>query len=363
MLEMRVPVRRVLLPTIFVGALGAAGCGDGVMPTSPAPPPPPSPPPAAAAGLWTVSGDPAGIVRLAPTQLSGSGARAPATTITTPSAGLNTLASVAFDRNGTLWVTSADESLLLGFAPTDLVTSGSHAAATVIQSVAGSLQSPLALAFDATGRLWVANQDGGTLVRFDGPQLAAGGPVAPAVVVAGAGHPAAIAFDANGSMWVADNQAQTLSRYDRPQLSSSGAPRPPVVLTGVNASLASPSGLAFDAFGTLWVANLGNRSVVGYDPAQLAASGSPTPRVVLRAADGSLALPVGLAFDAEGSLWVAGAGGTLTSFDRASLGTTGTTTVSGQERLTVAQRSILWSVAFWPRPAGLPIDRPDPGRG
>jgi sugar lactone lactonase YvrE len=345
---------------MFVGALGAAGCGDGVMPTG-SPSPPPSPPPAALAGLWTVSGDPPAIVRLAPSQLAGSGARAPATTITTPSAVLNTLASVAFDRNGTLWVTSADESLLLGFAAGELGTSGSHPATTVIQSVNGSLQSPLGLAFDGTGRLWVANLDGGTLVRFDGPQLAAAGPVPPAVVVAGVGHPAAVAFDADGSMWVADNQAQTLARYDRAQLSSTGAPPPAVVLTAVNASLASPSGLAFDSFGTLWVANLGNRSVVGYDRAQLAASGSPMPRVVLRPADGSLTLPAGLAFAADGSLWVVGASGTLTSFDRASLGTAGVSTASG--RLTVTERSILWSAAFWPRPVGLPIDRPGPGRG
>ena len=42
-----------------------------------------------------------------------------------------------------------------------------------------------------------------------------------------------------------------------------------------------------------------------------------------RRSGGSLALPVGLAFDADGSLWVVGGAGALTQFGMACLGATG----------------------------------------
>src|SRR5947208_9538808 len=83
-------------------------------------------------GLWTASASPSAIVRLAPEQLSGTGDRVPATTLTTPSARIQTLFGVAFDPNGELWITSADDNLLLAFGPGALTSSGFKAATTVI---------------------------------------------------------------------------------------------------------------------------------------------------------------------------------------------------------------------------------------
>jgi len=60
---------------------------------------------------------PSVILRLDPTQLSGTGEREPATTLTTPSARLETLVDVAFDVAGDMWVTSPDDAVLLAFAP------------------------------------------------------------------------------------------------------------------------------------------------------------------------------------------------------------------------------------------------------
>src|SRR3989449_11146058 len=151
-----------------------------------------------------------------------------------------------------------------------------------------------------------------TLVRFDGAQLAAGGAPVPAVVLSGLGHPTALAFDGDGSLWVSDNVAQTIAKYRGADLTASGSPAPAVVLTETENAFPLPLGLAFDADGNLWVANLQARNVVAFSPAQLAVTGAPTPQVVLSSTDGSLALPVGLAFDAEGSLWVVGGAGTLT---------------------------------------------------
>src|SRR5689334_11204091 len=109
----------------------AAACGTDAA-TSMLPPPPPPPPTPAQDGLWTVSGSPSAILRLDPTQLVDTGQRVPATIVTTPSATLHTLAGVAFDDAGNLWVASDEDSLLLAFAPEALASSGSKAARTVI---------------------------------------------------------------------------------------------------------------------------------------------------------------------------------------------------------------------------------------
>lgn len=143
-----------------------------------------------------MSGSPPAIVRLAIGQLGGTGPRTPVAAFTTPSAGLASLAAVAFDREGDLWIASTDDGLLLELAAGDLTASVPRPAATVLVPVAGSLGGPTGLAFDRTGRLWVANHETGTLVAFEPSQLAAGGAVFPAVVLSGAGHPTALAFDA-----------------------------------------------------------------------------------------------------------------------------------------------------------------------
>src|SRR5437667_1482873 len=305
-------------------------------------------------GLWTASASPSAIVRLAPEQLSGTGDRVPATTLTTPSARIQTLFGVAFDPNGELWITSADDNLLLAFGPGALTSSGFKAATTVIAPNAGSLTTPTGLAFDPAHRLWVANHDNGTLVRFDGAQLAVGGAPVPAVMLSGLGHPTSLAFDADGSLWVSDNVAQTIAKYRATDLTVSGSPAPAVVLTENNNASPLPLGLAFGDDGNPWVANLQARNVFAVSPAQPAVTGAPTPQVVLSSTDGSLALPVGLAFDAEGSLWVVVGAGSLTKFARTSLGASGAPEPSA--RLTIAGHQVLWSAAFWPRPAGLPLN-------
>ena len=328
----------------------SAGCGDEA--TTPNPTPPPTPGPSLQDGLWTVSGSPASVLRIAPEQLSGTGGRAPATELTTSSAGLSPLTGVAFDAAGSLWLASRDDSLLLAFPPAALAGSGTRTPGTEIVPFHGSLSGPTGLAFDAQQRLWVVNSGNGTLVRFDAAQLAAGGAASPAVVLTGPGSPVALAFDAAGSLWVSDNRAHTIVKYPAEQLVVSGSPVPSLVLTEGN-SLVNPAGLAFDAAGNLWVANSGAENLLAFSPAQQLGIGPAAPHIEIASTGSSLSIPVGLAFDAEGSLWVVGGGGALTRFAAASLTASGATAPS--TRLDVSGHSLFWSLAFWPRPAGLPL--------
>ena len=330
-------------------ALVAAGGGcEPATTTAPLPNPPTS------TALWTVSGSSAAILRFDQVQLNGMVMLRPATVVTTPSARLFTLAGVAFDSSGTLWIASADDSMLLAFDQASLSRSGSRIATTVIEPVAGSLSAPTGLAFDRAHRLWVANHENGTLVRFDVNQLSSGGRQQPAVVISGLGHPAALAFDASGSLWISDNVTHTISRFGAIQLESSGKHTPEIVLSGSPGSILHPSGLAFDQAGTLWVANLGSQAVIALGADQLSRSGAPSPRRVLAPTADPLRLPVGLAFDAAGNLWVVGGSGSLTRFDRASLDAIGP--VEPRVRFSVTDHSLLWSAAFWPTPVGLPLN-------
>jgi len=332
----------VLRTTIALFLPAAAGCGyDYVAPSSPLP-----------SGLWSASGSPSEILRLDPSQLTGIGNRTPAISITTPSARLETLVGIAFAASGDMWIANQEDSLLLLFAPDALTRSGSRAATAVIAPNGGSLSGPTGLAFDSQHRLWVANSGNGTLVRFGAAQLASTGAPAPEVVLSGLVRPTSLAFDAAGSLWVSDIRAHTVAKYLPAQLAVSGSPAPAVVLHANASSLVNPS-VAFDASGTLWVANAGNQTLAAFTPAQLSAGGSPVPHVVLSSTGDSLSIPVGLAFDGEKSLWVMSGDGILEKFASSSLGSTGAPAPSVQLRLT--GHLLFWSVAFWPRPAGLPL--------
>ena len=327
----------------------ALGCGY----DSTTPYPSPTPSPSVQEGLWTSSAASPAILRLSSTQLLTSGDRVPATAITTPSAELFELNGIAFDADGTLWVTSQADSTLVAFSPTALGRSGSSNATVVISSN-GEVSAPTGIAFDKQHRLWVANSRNGTIVRFDRAQLASSGSPAPSVIISGLGQPAALAFDASGSLWYSDIRRNKLAKFSEAQLSTSGFLAPEVVISALAASINNPAGIAFDADGNLWVGNVSNQNVIAFSPAQLATTGSPVPHVVLSSSAGSLDGPAGLAFDSEGALWTIGAAGVLEKFPKASLGATGAPAPS--VRLTLPNYTLFWSVAFWPTPEALPLN-------
>jgi hypothetical protein len=88
--------------------------------------------------LWTISGSSSAILYFDPAQVRDTVVDA-TTVITTPSAALNTLAAVAFDRAGSLWVIGMDDPVLLAFEPGALASSGFKSAHTIVVPTAVSL--------------------------------------------------------------------------------------------------------------------------------------------------------------------------------------------------------------------------------
>jgi DNA-binding beta-propeller fold protein YncE len=306
-------------------------------------------------GLWIASGIDPAILRLAPSQLLSNGRQIPSTTVTTSSASLLTISGIAFDAAGTMWIASADDSLVLAFSPEILATSGLSVASMVIEPTDRSLRAPAGIAFDRLQRLWVANFETGTLVRFDPGQLAFGGAQTPAVTITGLLRPTALAFDPSGALWVANSQSNTLVKFSPAQLETSGFPRPEVVLSASEGSLSNPFALAFDAAGKLWVANIGTAAIVAFTPDVLAATGSPAPAIAIGSLGaGSFEIPVGLAFDAEGNLWVVGGDDAVYKFAQSTLGVAGKPAPAAQ--LFLSGHTLLSGIALWPTPPGLPIN-------
>jgi sugar lactone lactonase YvrE len=140
--------------------------------------------------------------------------------------------------------------------------------------------------------------------------------------------PTGLAFDANGDLWVSSGAGATpsLLEYTPSQLTSSGSPAPTIVVTSPQIIL--PAGLAFDHAGNLWVADV-NGTVESLSPTALSAGGSQTASVVITVPVPSLSvptMPTYVAFDAAGNLWVATMYNTVLEYQTSQLATSGAPT-------------------------------------
>lgn len=264
--------------------------------------------------LWVVNAGNSTVVEYKADHITSSGSPAPDVTLSaagsgTPNASLDVPYDLAFDSSGNLWVVNEGSLTISAFSPSQYAASGSPTPAIQITPAYG-LDSPQLEAFDSSGNLWIANPGSSSVVAFTPAQLASGA-ARPAIALTlplGA-YPEGLAFDSSGDLWVSDAANNSLYEFTPSELSSSGTPTPKVTITSdASHSLDGPAGLAFDGSGDLWVANEGNNTLVEYTPSQLAASGSPTPTATISAnGSHSLDVPVGVAFDSSGDLWVSNA--------------------------------------------------------
>jgi sugar lactone lactonase YvrE len=235
------------------------------------------------------------------------GATAPTATLT----GLDGPTALAFDSSGNLFVANRLNSTVSSFAPGAITPTATltgllaplaldfyngdlyavnYGGDTVSEFTAGSTMpnftftlgaggtDPDALAFDASGNLFVANGD--RVSEFSPLQGT------PTAALTGLDAPTALAFDSSGNLFVTDANynSTTISEF------APGATTPSATLTGLDA----PVSLAFDSSGNLFVANFRNNTVSEFAP------GATTPSAALTGLD----FPNALAFDNIGNLYV-----------------------------------------------------------
>ena len=127
---------------------------------------------------------------------------------------------------------------------------------TVNNSYITGLDEPNAVAFDASGNLYVTNSvsnngaDNGTVSEYSSSGALINASYIPATD--GLNHPYGMAFDSSGNLYVANSEGTTVSKF-----SSSGSLINSTYISG----LSDPSFLAFDSSGNLYVANLGSGTV------------------------------------------------------------------------------------------------------
>jgi DNA-binding beta-propeller fold protein YncE len=202
--------------------------------------------------------------------------------------GLNGPRGLAFDASGNLYVANDDNSTV------SKVAVGSSAATPFVTS---GLNHPVGPAFDAGGNLYVTNFGNGTVSK-----VAAGSSTATPFVTTGLNGPEYLAFDAGGNLYVANWYAGTVSK-----VAAGSSTATPFVTSALN----MPAGLAFDASGNLYVANYRNGTV-----SKVAAGSTTATPFITTGLNG----PTGLAFDASGNLYVTNFGNGTVS--KVSLGTT-----------------------------------------
>ena len=126
---------------------------------------------------------------------------------------------------------------------------------------ASGLNNPSALAVDAKGNLWVANQGANNILKFNVNYV-----LQPkATITAGINAPTGIALDPLGNLWVVDSVNGEVTEY------ANGVQNTAATITD---EIVSPAGLAIDGLGNIWVANAFSNVTVYAENAPFAAHAS-----------------------------------------------------------------------------------------
>jgi sugar lactone lactonase YvrE len=206
---------------------------------------------------------------------------------------LNSPVGLAIDGSGNVWVADNADNSLTEFGP-----DGSYT-----QTVnTGGLKGPSQIAIDGSGNLWVSNFASGTnsISEFNSSGVANG---SSPFTGGGLDTPEGLAVDAQGHLWVANSAsgANSMSEFN---VSNGSA----VSSTGITtAGLNVPNFIAVDDNGDVWITSSGNNSVSLWQP------GFGTLYTGFPYSNGGLSNSRGVAIDSNNNAWIANRGANVTS--------------------------------------------------
>jgi hypothetical protein len=210
--------------------------------------------------------------------------------------GLNSPVPLAIDASGNVWVgnTASGANSVSKFSPLGAAISTSAGYS------GGGIVDPYSIAIDASGNLWTANVTPDSLSELS----STGVPISTSSGYTGGGlnAPYDIAFDDLGHVWVVNNVGSSLSEF-----SSAGVPItiPPGDQGGGISN--DPVYLAIDTSGNIWVSD----SITSGALSEFNSSGMSAGMPISSSSGdtgGGLNDPWGLAIDANGNVWVANSG-------------------------------------------------------
>jgi sugar lactone lactonase YvrE len=271
-------------------------------------------------------------------RLSATGA---ASALETLAGKINAPQGVAFDASGNLWVANSNTNTLVDYPRSELGKASPAPAVSIASNSSGSLSGPGGLTFDHSGDLWVANTSISTVVEYTKSQLARSGTPTPKVTISNNSFnaPFGVAIDSHGNLWVSDNAQQgspAIYEYLKSDLTKS-APAPRLTISVPLSPIGDDtrSGLSFDSSGNLWFVNSAGNSLLEFSKNELTKA-APKPTVTISAgSSGALNAPDDLVFDRAGDIWVANTGAnTVVEYSKSELGRSGSPapvrTISGK---------------------------------
>lgn len=204
-----------------------------------------------------------------------------------------------------VFVSDYNNHRVLRFAAWSALTNGAAAEAVLGQSdftsntpgcAANKFEQPRGIFVDSGGRLWVADEFGDRVLRFDNASTKANGANADGVLgqsdftnCLGAvaqnkvNDPADVYVDAVGRLWVADEENNRVLRFDNAAAKANGANADGVLgQSGFTTNTAAttqngmnfPQALVLDGAGNLFVAEYNNRRVLRFNNAAAKANGA-----------------------------------------------------------------------------------------
>ncbi len=216
-----------------------------------------------AGNLWVADLGPSlnpALFKFTPAQQAIGGNLTPSVTMTSLS--LLSPGGMAMDSAGNLWVGNVDFFLpfnALEFAASQFAAGGQQSPSVTLGI---NVQEPINVAFDHNGNLWTNDWSGNRVLMFQAASLTASGSPSPSIVLTATllpdgenslASPNALAFDASGNLWVSNsyptnNCTGSLAEFTPSELTTSGSPLPAKYITA-DAAGTSPVGVTAMVFG------------------------------------------------------------------------------------------------------------------
>jgi len=240
-------------------------------------------------------------------------------------AGLDHPNSVALDAAGNLYIADSYYNHVRKVDTNGIITSmaggGHNGLGDGGPATNASLNKPSGVAVDASGRVYIADQNNSLVRKVDTngiiTTLAGGGSGGDggAATNASVNHPAGVASDPAGNLYIADTGNNRIRKVDTNGIITTIAGNGFGAFAGdggaaIHASLSGPTGVAVDAVGNLYIADEGNQRVRKVSTSGVISTVTGTSSAGYfgdggAAAIASLNNPRGVAMDAVGNLYIA----------------------------------------------------------
>jgi hypothetical protein len=234
---------------------------------------------------------------------------------------------IALDQLGKIYVLNSATATItvystFNFGVIGKTTLQNQAPIAIIAGPKTKLKQPVAIAVDASGDIYVANQAGGPVVPGGGLRqgtitaYAAGsnGDVAPTATIKGSAtgllYPVSIALDSNHDIYVGNTYTYVSNTFVQEpsitifQAGSQGDANPTAVIGGTSTGLDYLSGLALDSSGNIYATGFTGKGIPTINVYPAGSNGNVAPISTISGPDTGLGSEFAMTVDSAGNLYV-----------------------------------------------------------